>query len=130
MPSAVDLVLNNGSAVAKTFTLYSPASGDNSLAVWKLKEGAIASVFPQITALARATGNQSRKSQHKIRIPSSYTDSVTGLTSVGSAFEASIDVTVPDNFPEALKSDASAFVANYVNHALAKAMMRDGLSAT
>lgn len=132
MPQAVDLVINNGAGtpVAKTFTLMAPAAGDNSLATWKLKEGTISSVFPLITALARQTGNQSRTAQIKLRVPSSYTDTVTGLTKVGSAFEANISVSVPDDFPEALKNDAVAFAANLVNATLIKSMMRDASPAT
>lgn len=130
MPAAIDLVLNNGSAVAKTFTLYNPSSGDNSVANWKLKEGTISSVFPSLSLAAKTTGNDSRKSMLKIRIPSSYTDTVTGLTKVGSGFEANIDVSVPNDFPEALKNDAIAYVVNAVAHATVKACLRDGLPAT
>jgi len=132
MPQATDLVINNGAAtpVAKTFSLLSPSAGDNSLATWALKEGSIRSVFPQITALARPTGNQARRAQLKLLVPSSYTDTVTGLTKVGSAFLADVSVTVPDDFPEALKNDAVAFTVNMVNAALVKAMIRDGLPAT
>lgn len=132
MPQATDLVLNNGAGtpVAKTFSLYNPAAGDNAIAAWKLKEGTISSVFPVITALARATGNQSRMTQIKLRIPSSYTETVNGLTKVGSAYEANISVSVPDDYPEALKADAIAFTKNLVAHALIQSMIRDGLPAT
>lgn len=132
MPQAVDLVLNNGAGtpVAKTFSLYAPAAGDNSLASWKLKEGTIGSVFPNITASARQTGNSSRVVQLKLRIPSSYTDTVTGLTKVGSAFEANISCTVPDDYPESLKADAVAFTSNLMANTLVKAMVRDALPAT
>lgn len=130
MPQATDLVIKNNAAVDKTFTLLSPAAGDNALASWALKEGSISSVFPKITALARPTGNAARRVQIKLRIPSSYTDTVTGLTQVSSAFEADIYATVPDNYPEALKNDAVAFTKNLVATTLAQAMIRDGLSAT
>jgi len=132
MPAAVDLVLNNGAGtpVAKTFTLYAPSAGDNSVATWKLKEGTIASVFPLITASARSTGNQSRKMQGKLKLPSSYTDTVTGLTKVGSAFEFDFSASVPDDFPEALKADAIAFAKNLIAHTLIQSMMRDGQPAT
>jgi hypothetical protein len=125
-------VLNNGAGtpVAKTFTLYTPAAGDNSVAEWGLKEGVISSVFPRVTALARRTGNASRKVQLKLRIPSSYTDTVTGLTKVGTAFEADISCSVPDDYPESLKADAIAFTKNLVAHALIQSMIRDGLPAT
>jgi len=132
MPAATDLVLNNGAGtpVAKTFTLLAPAAGYNAVAAWALKEGTISSVFPKITILARPTGNQSKKSQIKLQIPSSYTDTVTGLTKVGSAFEADVSVSVPDDFPEALKNDAVAYTKNLVAHALVQAVMRDGSPAT
>jgi hypothetical protein len=132
MPQAVDLVINNGAGtpVAKTFSLYNPSAGDNAVALWKLKEGTIASVFPQITTSARKTGNSSRKMQGKLRLPSSYTDTVTGLTKVGSAFEFDFSASVPDDFPEALKNDAVAFAKNLIAHALIQTMMRDGQPAT
>jgi hypothetical protein len=130
MPQAIDLVLKNAAAVDKTFVLYNPSAGDNSLANWKLKEGSISSVFPWITALARVTANKSRTAQIKFRMPSSFTDTVTGLTQVGSACEVNISVSVPDEFPEALKADMVAFTGNLVNHALIKSIMRDAIPAT
>ncbi len=132
MPQAIDLVINNGAGtpVAKTFVLYAPSAGDNAVATWKLKEGTIGSVFPMITTLARSTGNASRKMQGKLRIPSSYTDTVTGLTKVGSAYEFDFSASVPDDYPEALKADAVAFAKNLVAHALIQSMMRDGQPAT
>lgn len=129
MPQAIDLVIKNHALVDKTFTLLSPAAGDNSVASWALKEGAISGVFPKITVLARPTGNSARRAQIKVKIPSSYTDTVTGLTKVGSGFEFDGYASVPDDFPEALKNDAIAFTVNTVNHALIKAVLRDGLPA-
>lgn len=132
MPQATDITINNGAGtpVAKTFTLYAPAAGDNSYANWRLKEGAISSVFPRIAMLARPTGNGARKSVIKLQIPSSYTDTVTGLTKVGSAFDLEVNCTVPDDFPEALKSDAVAFTKNLMAHAVTLAVIRDGQPAT
>jgi hypothetical protein len=133
MPQAVDpLVLNNGAGtpVPKNFVLYSPAAGDGGVATYKLKEGTIAAVFPTLTLSARATGNKSRKMQGKLRLPSSYTDTVTGLTKVGSGYEFDFSASVPDDFPEALKPDAIAFSKNAIAHALIQAMMRDGQPAT
>lgn len=132
MPQATDLVINNGAGtpVAKTFTLLTPAAGDGGIAEWALKEGTISSVFPKITAAARKTGNASRKTQIKFKLPSSYTDSVTGLTRVGSGFEFDGSYSVPDDFPESLKNDAVAFTVNLIQQSLFKAMIRDGLPAT
>lgn len=132
MPQATDITINNGAGtpIAKTFSLVTPAAGDNSLAAWALKEGTISSVFPKITALSRVTNNKSRVAQLKLRLPSSYTDTVTGLTKVSSAFEVNVQVSVPDDFPEALKDDAVAFTANLMNHTLIKSVIRDAVSAT
>lgn len=132
MPQALStIVVNNGAAtpVAKTFTLYTPGS-DTVPAEYKLKEGSISGVFPSLTVMAKKTSNASRKASIRIRVPSSYTDSVTGLTKVGSAYEFNGTVSVPDDFPEALKNDGVAFVANIMNHPLIKEVMRDALSLT
>lgn len=130
MPQATDLILKNNAAVDKTFTLYNPAAGDDSWANWRLKEGAIATVFPRIAIMARTTPNKARKAVVKLQIPSSYTDTVTGLTNVGSQFDAEVRVTVPDDFPEANKGDAVAFLTNLLAHAMVKSVVRDGVAAT
>ncbi len=133
MPQATDLVVNNGAGtpVAKTFSLISPAAGYNSVAEWALKEGVISSVFPKFTAMASDNRqNNSKKLQLKLRMPSSYTDTVTGLTAVASAFEFNANITVPNDFPEALKADAVAFVANLLSSTLVKALVRDAVPAT
>lgn len=131
MPQAIDLVINNGAGtpVAKTFTLLTPSAGDGSVAEWALKEGAISSVFPRITSSAQRTGNGSRNMKVKLKVPSSYTDTVTGKTLVGSAWEFNGTISVPDDFPEALKSDAVAFCKNLMAHALIQAMGRDATPA-
>lgn len=132
MPQAIDLTVKNGAStpVDKTFTLISPAAGDDSLAQWALKEGSISAVFPSFTAMARKTGNQSRQLKMKLRLPSSYTDSVTGLTQVGTGAEMNVTFAIPDTFPESLKGDFVAFAVNLLNHTMVKAMVRDAYSAT
>lgn len=136
MPQAIDLILKNGAStpVDKTFTLLSPAAGYNSVAEWALKEGPISSVFPRITTMARPGMNSARTAskhvQIKLKVPSSYTDTVTGLTMVGSGFEMNASVVIPNDFPEALKDDAAAFAKNLLAHALIQAMVKDGSPAT
>lgn len=131
MPQAADLVIQNAAAANKTFTLINPAAGDNAVAAWWLREGTINGAFPKITILARATGNNSRKSITKLDVPYSYTDSTTSLTKVGSAISAVIHVTVPNDFPESLKADAIAYLKNMVaNVAIVQAVMKDGVPAT
>lgn len=130
MPQATNITIKDGANVDKTFTLIAPASGDGGIAEWALKEGTIASVFPRFTASAARTGNRSRKLTLKVRVPSSYQDSVTGLTNVGSAVEFNGSITVPDDFPEGKKADHVAFVANLINSALVKSMLSDAYPAT
>jgi hypothetical protein len=133
MPQAIDLVINNGAAtpVAKTFKLLTPAAGDNSSALWALKEGTISSVFPTIEVSARKNaGNDARKVNLTVKIPSSYTVAATGLTAVGSAAVINITATVPADFPEALKDDFAAFAKNAVANAVLNACIRDALPAT
>lgn len=132
MPQAQDLVVNNGAPapVGKTFSLVSPAAGDGSIAEWALKEGVISSVFPILTASATKTSNGSRKLQIKFRLPSSYTDAVTGLTNVGSAAEMNCTFSVPNTLPEALKDDYVAFALGLLTTDLLKSMIRDAYPAT
>lgn len=131
MPQAANLVVKNGAStpVDKTFTLISPAAGDGSLATWALKEGSISAVFPQLTAMSSASPT-SRKLKVKFRLPSSFTDSVTGRTMVASRAEMNVDFTIPTDFPEVLKDDFVAYCTNIVTTSLLKAMIRDAYPAT
>lgn len=131
MPSAIDLVVENGAStpVEKTFTLITPAAGDGGIARWALKEGTISAVFPTFTAMANQTSNASRTLKCKFRMPSSYTDSVTGLTNVSSGAEFNTTSSVPLNFPEDLKDDYVAYATNLFRTALVMSMMRDGYGA-
>lgn len=133
MPQAIDLILNNGAItpVAKTFALLTPASGDNSSALWALKEGTISKVFPTIEVSTRrnASGN-ARKCMLTMKVPSSYTEAATGLTAVGSAAVINVTATVPADFPEALKNDFIAFFSNAAGNSLIKACLRDALPAS
>lgn len=137
MPQATDLTIKNAAAVDKSFKLLAPAAGYGGVAEWALKEGAISSVFPRVTALARhGQGNSgngrsaSKIVQFKVRVPSSFTDTVTGLTNVQSAFETNVTVSIPADFPESLKDDAVAYTTNFLSHALAKSMMKEGSPAS
>lgn len=133
MPQATDLTIANGQAspVNKTFTLIAPASGNGGIAEWALKEGTISAVFPTITFMAeRQATNKTRKGRVKIRVPSSYVDSTTGLTNAGSAYEFNGNWTVPDDFPESAKADAAAYVFNGLATALFKTLLKDATPAT
>ena len=137
MPQAINIVLKNGAGtpVDKTFTLLAPSAGYESVAEWALKEGVISTIFPRITTSVRAAKRVAGRAASKVievkmAIPSSYTDTVTGTTVVGSRFESVTRTTVPDDFPEALIPDAVAFTANLANNALIKAMVAERSPAT
>jgi hypothetical protein len=135
MPQATDLTVKNAAGTDKLFTLVTPAAGYGSLAVWNLKEGAISSVFPALTALARPSNRPkaSGTAKHlsiRFHMPSSYVDTASGLTLVGPAWEFNGSVTVPDAFPENLKADAVAFTTNALKTALLTSMMKDATAAT
>jgi len=134
MPQATDLTINDGQAtpVARTFTLFAPAAGYGGVAEWRYKSGANASVFPVLTWSAERDSRRGvNRGKGKFRMPSSYTDTTTGLVKAGSALEFNFTVAVPDDFPEALKNDAMAFVANAINNAFFRSgVLRDGTPAT
>lgn len=132
MPQATDLTVNNGAGtpVAKTFSLISPAAGDGGIAEWALKEGTISAVFPKLTASANKTPTGGRVLKVKFSLPSSFTDSVTGLTNVSSRAQMNATFSVPDSFPEASKADFVAFCVNSLETSLLKAMIRDAYPAT
>lgn len=132
MPQANNLVVKNGAAtpVDKTFTLITPAAGDGSLAQWALKEGVISSVFPVLTAMSGRTNNNSRNLKVKLRVPSSYTDSVTGRTMVASGAEMNATFSVPGDYPEALKADYVAYCINLLSSATMRECIRDAIPAT
>lgn len=129
MPQATDLTIANGAAVNKTFALLVPAAGDGGIAHWALKEGAISSVFPVLTASATKKAT-SRSLKVKFRLPSSFVDASTGMTHVGESAEFNGTYVIPDNFPESMKADFAAFVKNALSTALLVAMAKDGLPAT
>lgn len=129
MPQAQNLVIQDAASVEKTFELISPAAGDGGIAEWALKEGAISSVFPRITASAHKT-TRGRVLTEKFRFPSSFSDTITNLTNVGPSAEINVKVSMPADYPEAMKDNVVAFTSNAMQHALLKAMMRDAVSAT
>lgn len=133
MPHATDLSIYNGAAtpVAKTFSLITPAAGDNSSAMWALKEGTISKVFPTIELSTRKNnGNTARKCLITIKVPSSYTETATGLTVVKTAAVLNCTVTMPADFPEVRKDDFVAFATNVLGNALIKACIRDATPAS
>lgn len=131
MPSAENFTLTKADNTTNVvFTLVNPSSGMGSIAEWVNKVGTIAGVFLKLTTSARTTGNNSKKMQGKFNFPSSYTDSVTGLTRVGSAAQFNFDSSLPDDFPEALKADYASLCGKIVSQAIINEQIKDGTPAT
>jgi hypothetical protein len=59
----------------------------------------------------------------KLRHPSPFTDTTTGLVKPGSVAEVIVTVKMPDDFPESTKADTVAFTKNAVAHALWQAFL-------
>lgn len=131
MPQAADFTLTKADNTTNVvFTLNNPSAGMGSIAEWVNKVGTIAGVFLKLTTSARVTGNNSKKMQGKFTFPSSYTDSVTGLTRVGSAAQFNFDSSLPDDFPEALKADYASLCGKIVAQAIINAQIKDATPAT
>jgi hypothetical protein len=130
MPQAADITVDDYSGDDIVFTLINPSAGMGGIAEWWNKVGTIVGVFPKLTTSARKTGNNSQKMQGKFTYPSSYTDSVTGLTNVKSAAQFNFDSTLPDDFPEALKNDYATLCGNLVKNAIVTSQIRDAVPAT
>lgn len=130
MPQATNLVVKNAASVDKTFTLLTPAPGYGSPAEWALREGATAVTYPTFHLSAQKTANRARKVSLKVRTPATYISVATGLPVVASNMEFNGTIVVPDDFPDAQKDDAVAFIANLIATAMVKACIRDGLPAT
>lgn len=127
MPQATNLVIKNAANVDKTFTLYAPAPGDTGNATFKLKEGADSRYFPTITVGTKVT-SQARKATIRLRVPR---DPLSGdVGGPAAACFAAVELTVPDQFPEAMKADWVSFLVNALNHADIKAVIRDAVPLT
>lgn len=127
---AQNITVKNGADTDKTFTLISPSAGWGSVASWYLQEGAISAVFPQWTTMAQKNGSGVQTATAKLRLPSSFTDTVTGLTNVGSHAELNVSVKLPPDFPEALKDDFVAFAVNLFGSEQFRAQLRYASPAT
>lgn len=128
---ASNIVVKDGLNTNATFLLISPAAGLGGIAQWALRKGPISAVFPTLSASANQTkGSGMRTAMVKFKLPSSYTDTVTGLTNVGSHAEVNLSVKIPQDFPEALKGDLEAFSVNLIGSDIIRSMVRDATPAT
>lgn len=124
--NATDLTVKNKAGLDKIFKLLSPSAGLGAIATWFLREGPISSVFPSLTTSAnRNPKSRIDTAQVKFKLPSSYTDSVTGLTNVGSHAEMTVNVRIPQDFPEALRDDFETLSLNLLSTDMVRDLIRN-----
>lgn len=126
-----NIVINNASAVSKTFTMRIPASGDKSVAEWAdLTAGTNPQAQPTITYMTERNGNAARKGHFKVVVPVAFTNPDNGLVERVTRWEAMVHVTAPDNCPDAVCADGAAFVGNALALAAVRALTGRAYPAT
>jgi hypothetical protein len=108
-----NIVVPNGAAtpVNKTFTVSRSAAGDES-AVLFVREGTSQSAFPKLeysTKSAQAGNVRGRQGVVTLLIPYGYTD-VNGVFVKQGQVTFTGRETVPDDAPDAVRKDLSAFI--------------------
>lgn len=129
MPQAKNIIVKDAANVDKTFTLMAPAAGDDSLATFRLKQGASSVVFPTLSVSTSAKPS-SRNLHLKFTIPSAYTDPTTGQPFVKNRAEMNLRLAIPNDFPEAAKGDLVAYIVNIIGHADIRAALTDCVPLT
>lgn len=129
MPQATNITVKNASNVDKTFTLLTPAAGDQGVAQWALKEGASMITFPQLSVVTQRKPS-SRSIRVKFFVPVISTDTITGVDSVRNRAEANLSLAIPLDFPESNKDDLVAYLTNLLSSSLMKSALRDALPLT
>lgn len=129
MPQATNVIVNNAAAVAKTFALAAPASG-NMPAVWFLREGANQTVYPKLEVSSdKIVKGSGRKVKLTLRVPTAVTSSTGVVSNAGDMF-FSIDAAVPALVPDSVRDDAIAFIGNIVINAIMKETFKTGYAPT
>lgn len=128
MPQQQNLTIADGqpTPVNRTFTAMTPGS-EGSFAKWRYKKTGFPYADPVIRYRARpSNGPDSRPAQkvdYQVKVPYSTNDTTTQTAVVHNAFEFNGSFTWPDNFPEANRADAIAFVINSLS------ALKDGIAS-
>lgn len=125
MPQAQNIVLKNAAGVAKTFTLATPAAGQNP-AVWFLQEGANRTVWPKLECSSSGSGSTgARKVKWTLTVPAAVVDA-TGTTRASAKQFSALDHTTPALVSDGVTSDAIAFQESLAADALYKETISTG----
>lgn len=133
MPSIANIIIKKNDGVTDiTFTASSPASGDNTPAVWKSTSvGNAPAHQPEFRLVAReAKKGAARALRSTFQYPQNATNSTTGLTSVVSRAMASVDWTFEKSMSQ---TDINEFVTQFANllvSTLVKDCVKSGYSAS
>lgn len=133
MPDMANItVKKNDGTTDIVYVKQTPASGDNTPAVWRSTSvGSAPAHAPEFRLLAKdAKSGANRASRGTYKYPQISTNSTTGITSVVDTASAATDW----NFPKTMsQSDINEFVSQYANllvATLVKDCVKAGYSAT
>jgi len=127
MPAASNIVINNGSAVTKTFSVVSPQNGGSS-AEYRDVSVTVRGHQPVITELVtRATGNASRdKVKVTVVLPILRTNG-SGVTEVVDYASFRGELTLPNTMLALERADLLAFARNLMLHGSIASAVNDVL---
>lgn len=131
MPNMAAIAVTNAAAVAKSFDIGYPSSGQ-SPAFWVMtSESTFAFARPTLELTFRDNAaKDARKGILQLKCPYTITDPSTGLVKLVSLVPFNLDVTLPKNVPDVVKNDAIAFFQGVVASTLMRDCLRAGFSAT
>lgn len=130
MPAAANIVLNDAGAVARTFELVSPASGDGGWANWRYKDGNTPVSWKAIAIRTSVNASQTaRKANIKLKVPVTTTDT-SGLVTLVATWDMDINVTVPNYVGVDKRPDCAAFAKNLLANAIVQSILQDAFPAT
>lgn len=131
MPQATNITVKNAAGVDTIYAVVTPAAGDGSIAEWANKVGLTPKQFRRITAQSkRGPSGKTRNLTIKVENPQSYVDSASGLPVFTPSPIFRLEVTVPDDYPEASRDEFVTLSTNLLSSALIKSLIRDALPAT
>lgn len=117
MAQQAALSLQNGAAVAKSFTPYQPYGGKDRPAVWLLKEGSSPLAHVRIEVSMQRNGNGTTRVTPKVIVPQVTTDPVYGPKLVCKALydAAGGGFIIPENATQTQIDDLEAYTRGLVS---------------
>lgn len=131
MPQASNITVKNAAGTDVIYQVITPASGDGSTAIWQNKDGLTPKQFRTITAESRrGPSGKTRNLTVRVINPQSYVDPVSGLPVFTPSPVFKLEVTVPDEYPEASRDDFVTLSTSVLSSDMIKSLIRDAYPAT